>query len=48
METLENEHTGGIQRTLLCQGPVKLTKGKKKNKRHLSLLNDALVVSNNL
>lgn len=38
----------GLHRTLLCQGPVELTSGKKKKKRHLSLFNDVLVVSGNL
>ncbi|XP_031232535.1 rho GTPase-activating protein 20-like [Mastomys coucha] len=38
----------GLHRTLLCQGPVELTSGKKKKKRHLSLCNDILVVSSNL
>ncbi|XP_052025515.1 rho GTPase-activating protein 20-like, partial [Apodemus sylvaticus] len=39
---------GGLQRTLLCQGPVELTRGTKTNRRHLSLFDDVLVVSSNL
>ncbi|XP_052036946.1 rho GTPase-activating protein 20-like [Apodemus sylvaticus] len=39
---------GEIQRTLLCQGPVELTRGMKMCKKHLSLFSDVLVVSNNL
>ncbi|XP_031232583.1 rho GTPase-activating protein 20-like isoform X3 [Mastomys coucha] len=48
METLEMEDMGGQHQTLLCQGPVELTSGKKRKKRHLSLFNDVLVVSGNL
>ncbi|XP_063138958.1 rho GTPase-activating protein 20-like isoform X3 [Rattus norvegicus] len=39
---------GEIHRTLLCQGPVQLTSGRKRNKRYLSLFDDVLVVSTNL
>ncbi|XP_028639249.1 rho GTPase-activating protein 20-like [Grammomys surdaster] len=38
----------GIQRTLLCQGPVEITSYNKRKKRYLSLFNDVLVVSSNL
>ncbi|XP_028640237.1 rho GTPase-activating protein 20-like [Grammomys surdaster] len=48
METLVTEDRGEIQRTLLCQGPVQITRGRKRKKRHLSLFNDVLVVSSNL
>lgn len=48
METLEMEDMGEIHQTLLCHGPVELTSGRKRDKRHLSLFNDILVVSNNL
>ncbi|XP_063138954.1 rho GTPase-activating protein 20-like isoform X4 [Rattus norvegicus] len=39
---------GEIHRTLLCQGPVELTSGRKRKKRYLSLFDDVLVVSTNL
>ncbi|XP_076788193.1 rho GTPase-activating protein 20-like [Arvicanthis niloticus] len=42
------EDRGGMHRSLLCQGPALITSDKKKNKRHLSLFNDVLVVSSNL
>ncbi|NP_001028651.1 uncharacterized protein LOC385263 isoform X2 [Mus musculus] len=46
METIVKKDMGGIHRTLLCQGPVKLKCFQKtKKKRHLSLFNDVLVVS---
>ncbi|XP_052036938.1 rho GTPase-activating protein 20-like [Apodemus sylvaticus] len=48
METLVKEDMGGTHRTLLCQGPVELTSGKKMKKRHLSLFDHVLVVSSNL
>ncbi|XP_031231969.1 rho GTPase-activating protein 20-like [Mastomys coucha] len=48
VETLEKEDMGELHQTLLCQGPVEFTSGRKRNKRYLSLFNDALVVSSNL
>ncbi|XP_052025514.1 uncharacterized protein LOC127673799 [Apodemus sylvaticus] len=47
-EPLVKADMGGLQRTLLCQGPVELTRGTKTNRRHLSLFDDILVVSSNL
>ena len=47
-EPLVKADMGGLERTLLCQGPVELTRGTKTNRRHLSLFDDVLVVSSNL
>ncbi|ERE88907.1 rho GTPase-activating protein 20 [Cricetulus griseus] len=48
METLDENATGVIHRTLLCQGPVELRRGWRRKQQHLSLFSDVLVVSNNL
>nr|XP_034357384.1 rho GTPase-activating protein 20-like [Arvicanthis niloticus] len=48
METVVKGDMGGLHRSLLCQGPVKITIYKKRKKKHLSLFNDVLVVSSNL
>ena len=48
METLVKKDIGGIHQNLLCQSNIELTSGRKRNERHQSLFNDALVVSSNL
>ncbi|XP_038956367.1 rho GTPase-activating protein 20-like [Rattus norvegicus] len=38
----------GVRGSLLLEGPVEFRRGWRKKKRHLFLLNDLLVVSNNI